>query len=63
MLYDLGNDLGETSNLLASHPGVVRRLRRILGSYKSTVVEQTAGAAFPDLSDALEELRALGCIP
>ena len=61
-MYDLVNDPGETTNVLANHRGVAHRLRAILRSYKRTVTEKTGDAMALESKETLEALRALGYI-
>jgi arylsulfatase A-like enzyme/cytochrome c-type biogenesis protein CcmH/NrfG len=58
-LYDLGQDPGETSNVIANHPAEVRRLEERL---KSVIGDETREKVSPAMVDrrTSEQLRSLG---
>jgi choline-sulfatase len=58
-LYDVDADPGETRNLAASTPGVVRQLTSALGNLEQSAGTATAPAVSPE---AAERLRSLGYV-
>ncbi|WP_168565767.1 sulfatase family protein [Crateriforma spongiae] len=47
-LYDLSTDIGETKNVIESHPDVVARLQQHLATFARDIAENSRPAAFVD---------------
>lgn len=47
-LYDLENDIGETKNVIKSHPDVVKKLHQYLKEFASDIADNSRPAAFVD---------------